>query len=70
MAVKKKWAWGGFVGGRLDVIGVDTGWGGFGQGSIARMPALFASRKECRRRYQDVRRVQVTLRGALLRHLR
>ncbi len=51
-------AWGGFVGGKLDWNANDTGFGGFGVGLVS-MPALFKTRKEARREYQDVRRVEI-----------
>lgn len=51
--------WGGYSEGKLDLIDVDTGWGGFGTGSFARMPAIFSSRKAARERYQDVRPVEL-----------
>lgn len=56
-ARKKRRLWGGFVAGKLDMIRVDTGWGGLGTGSLAVMPALFQSRIAARLRYQDVRSV-------------
>jgi hypothetical protein len=52
--------WGGFVEGNLDKLAVDTGWGGYGNGELTLMPAIFATRKAAREKYQDVRRVDVT----------
>jgi hypothetical protein len=50
--------WGGFVNNGLDTREVDTGQGGFGTG-LTRMPAIFASRRDARREYEDVRKVEV-----------
>lgn len=56
MSAKPKKFWGGFIDGKLDVLEVDTGWGGFGSGyGMCRMPAIFTSRKEARKKYEDVR---------------
>jgi hypothetical protein len=57
----KRKLWAGFTGGHIDIINVDTGWGGFGAGSFAKMPAVFATRKEATKRYQDVRQVEVQI---------
>lgn len=56
--MKQKW-WGGFVNGRLDSIQADAGWGGFGHGDLSGMPAVFKSRADARRKYQDVREVDI-----------
>lgn len=55
--------WGGFVDGKLDILNVDTGWGGWGQDGFAMMPAVFETHAEARRRYEDVRPVTVTFKG-------
>lgn len=59
--MKPKRFWGGFVNGKLDVTEVDTGWGGYGTGSTAKIAALFHTRKEARARYEDVRPVIVPI---------
>lgn len=60
IAMKRK-LWAGFVNGHLDIINADTGWGGFGQGSFAKMPAIFATRQKAREMYQDVRKIEVQI---------
>lgn len=52
--------WGGFIGGKLDVRTVDEGFGGWGQERHDE-PALYTSRWQARRHYEDVRRVNVSL---------
>jgi len=49
--------WGGFMGGKLHIVPVDTGFGGFGD--LSRMPAIFSTRARARLEYQDVRPVEV-----------
>jgi len=50
--------WGGFVDDKLDILDVDTGWGGFGNGDgMRKMPAIFTSKKDARKCYEDVRQV-------------
>lgn len=61
---KARKLWGGFTEGKLDMIVVDTGWGGFGTGSNAGMPAVFQSRAEALARYEDVRAVTVKMAAA------
>jgi hypothetical protein len=51
-------AWGGFVDGRLDWTEMDTGWGGYGN-AVEPIPAAFRTRKSARKKYQDVRRVEI-----------
>lgn len=51
--------WAGFVGGKLDTLQSDTGFGGWGN-NFHPMPAIFTSRDQARRQYQDVREVQIT----------
>jgi hypothetical protein len=53
--------WAGIVNGRLDMLTVDDGWGGFGQGSRIKMPALFKSRALARERYQSIKRVTIVI---------
>jgi hypothetical protein len=52
-------AWGGFVDGRLNWHLADTGLGGWGV-TYRQMPAMFRTRREARKEYQDVRRVKIT----------
>jgi hypothetical protein len=54
----KKKLWGGFCDGKLDILDVDTGWGGFGKGPKSHMPAIFTSRKAAREKYEDVRAIE------------
>lgn len=51
--------WAGFTDGRLDVIEVDAGWGGYGNGDRVKVPAIFSTKKEARKKYEDVRRVSI-----------
>jgi len=53
--------WGGFVDGKLDLMHVDTGFGGFGTDGYRKVPALFLSRAQAKEQYQDVRRVNANL---------
>lgn len=53
---KKIKAWGGFSSGRLDMREMDDKWGGENKRMV---PAIFRNRKEARRQYQDVRRVEI-----------
>lgn len=48
----------GFVDGRLDVIDIDDGWGGFGD-HHRKSPAIFPTKREARKCYQDVRFIQI-----------
>lgn len=50
--------WGGFTDNKLDFRIVDDGWGGWGQRRRT-MPALFTNRREARRQYEDVRRIEL-----------
>lgn len=52
-------AWGGFVDGKLNMMLVDTGFGGWGK-THRIVPAIFKNRKSAREEYQDVRPVQIT----------
>jgi hypothetical protein len=54
-------AWGGFSDGKLDVNRVDTGWGGYGKGDMVEVVAIFATRREARKKYEDVRRVRISV---------
>ena len=59
MSNKRKYerrVWGGFVGGRLHVRGIDTGFGGW-SGRLMPAPAIFTSYRAARKEYQDVRPV-------------
>ena len=55
---KTMFAWAGFNSDRIDVFDVDDGWGGFGQGRTD-MPCIYRTRKEARKRFQDVRKVEI-----------
>lgn len=55
--------YGGFVSGKLDTTEMDTGWGGYGTGSTAIVPAIFTSKAEAKKRYEDVRPVEVLFAG-------
>lgn len=50
--------WAGFVDGRVFLMEIDTGFGGFGAGKD-RMQALFTSRRAARAQFKDVRRVEI-----------
>ena len=52
--------WAGIVNEKVDIRGVDNGFGGFGEAKH-RAPALFTSRKEARRQYKEVRKVEVRI---------
>lgn len=54
---KKFWA--GFEGGKIAELSVDMGWGGYGTGDLIEAPMLFTTRREARKKFQDVRRVEV-----------
>jgi hypothetical protein len=56
MSATKGIYWAGFVNGRLQVDTIDDGWGGK---NMRRTPALFTSRREARRQFHDVRRVEI-----------
>lgn len=61
--------WGGFCDGELDIREMDTGFCGFGNGEgMCRMPAIFTSRKEARREYEDVRPIDIRITEALKDH--
>lgn len=51
--------WAGFESGKLCVIEVDAGWGGYGTGDHVKIPAIFSTRKEARKKFEDVRRVTI-----------
>jgi hypothetical protein len=54
--------WGGFCDNKLDIREMDTGFGGFGSGDgMRRLPAIFTSRKEARKEYEDVRPIEIWL---------
>lgn len=50
--------WAGLYNGHIDTRETDNGFGGWGE-SKHRAPALFTSREEARKHYQDVRKVEV-----------
>lgn len=52
---KGKLFWGGFTNDKLDSVSVDMGWGGYGRGDMVSVPAIFKTRKEARKKFQDVR---------------
>jgi len=54
MSDKRKLFWGGFVDNKLDSVVVDMGWGGYGQGDMVCVPAIFKTRKEARKKFQNV----------------
>ena len=54
----KRKMWGGYVGGHLDVLEVDCGFGG--PGDMTPMYAIFKTKKEALKRYEDVRSVTVS----------
>lgn len=54
--MKKRFLWGGFVGGRLDTVLVDDLWGR--QRTVVR-PAIFLTRGEAREKYRDVRKLEI-----------
>ena len=51
--------WGGFVDDKLDVRVTSVGFGGWESLETHWAPAVFKSRAEARRQYQDVRRVEI-----------
>lgn len=57
----KRKLWAGFTGGHIDILEVDTGFGGFAAGAFAKVPAVFVSKKEAQKQYEDVRQVEVEL---------
>ncbi len=57
MKVVKLWA--GFCDGELQFNEVDMGWGGFNTGDMVTVPALFKTREKARKKYRDVRRVEI-----------
>ena len=59
MAKKTIKAWGGFSGGRLYSDEVDTGFGGYGNGTT-KMRAVFDKRADAKKQYRDVRRIEIT----------
>ena len=54
--------WAGFQNDRIDTCLVDTGWGGKGA-SETRMPMLFVTKTEAKKRYEDVRKVEIRVIG-------
>lgn len=54
---KKLWA--GFEGGKIAQLKVDMGWGGLGTGDLIESPMLFVTRRDARKKFHDVRRVEV-----------
>lgn len=52
--------WAGFSNGRLDVIQIDDGWGGFGD-HTRKSPAIFSSKREAQKCYEDVRFIQIAV---------
>ena len=50
--------WAGFTSDQLMFLDVDMGWGGYGLG-LTRTAALFETRKEARKKFRDVRRVEI-----------
>lgn len=53
--------WAGFTSGKLMWEQVDDGWGGYkGHGTVVH-PCVYLSRKEARKRFQDVRKVRIIL---------
>lgn len=58
--IKTTIAWGGFTDGKLCILEVDTGFGGFNTGKAhVAMPAVFKKRELARAHFQDVRRVEI-----------
>lgn len=51
--------WGGYVGGKLDIRAMDTGFGGFGRDGKRFVAAIFTTKKAAREQYQDVRPVEI-----------
>jgi hypothetical protein len=58
MKTKTIKAWGGFSEGKLHKILIDSGWGGFGQNENPSL-AVFLTRAEAKKQYQDVRRIEI-----------
>ncbi len=54
--------WGGFVEGKLDVRKTDSGFGGWGN-SFTEQPAIFKSKEDAKREYEDVRPVLIEVRN-------
>lgn len=54
--------WGGFVDGKIDIIEVDTGFGGFGHGT-RKVPAIFARKIDAAEEYQEVRPIDLPAAG-------
>lgn len=52
--------WGGFTDDKLDVRKTDSGFGGWGN-NFPEQPAIFMSRKDARREYEDVRPLRIEL---------
>jgi hypothetical protein len=50
--------WAGFVEGKIHVRTVDSGFGGWGN-SFTEQPALFKTKDEARKEYEDVRHVEI-----------
>lgn len=55
-SVREVKAWAGVVDGRIDLIDIDDGWGGFGDHKRS-SPAIFARKVDAQRCYQKVCRV-------------
>lgn len=54
-----KLVWAGFEGGEVMQLPVDMGWGGYGTGDFVVAPMLFLTRREARKKFEDVRRVEI-----------
>jgi hypothetical protein len=52
-------AWGGFLDGKLHVREIDTGFGGYQTTGFIETHAIFRTRTEARKQYEDVRRVSL-----------
>ncbi len=51
--------YGGFMNDKLDTTMVDTQWGDAGNGLVV-VPAVFVSKAEAKKRYEDVRPVAIS----------
>ena len=54
----RRFAWGGFTSDKLHADLVDMGFGGFGQSKQASL-AVFLTRAEAKKQYQDVRKIEI-----------
>lgn len=52
-------AWGGFAGGELGYMLVDTGFGVFGASTSIKVPAVFATKAKALTEFDDVRRIEI-----------